>query len=229
MKKLLLAFVLFASSFGHAEMFFKDQSVSLLSGDDYEVGDAERYVVTYEHFSAHSWGDVFAFVDRLHDKNNGGRETYSEISPNFVLTSFGDGLVKNIKLATTWELSEASDNLLLGLGSDFSLPGFSNFSVSVYQRFNDSGKDNQQVTIVWGVPFNLAGQDFKFDGFWDYTTEVADTTSSNFTPQLKWDMAKVVGYSNKLYLGIEYVMWSDKFNIAGVDENNVNLLVKAHF
>ena len=134
MKKLLLTALVLLASTANAEMFFKDQSVTFLSGSDYELGDAERYVVTFEHFSAHSWGDVFAFVDRLHDKNDGGRESYSEISPNFIVTKLGDGLVKNIKLATTWEMSEFTDNLLLGLGADFNLPGFSNFSASVYQR-----------------------------------------------------------------------------------------------
>lgn len=229
MKKIALMALMAASSLLQAETFFKDQSVTFLSGNDYELGDAERYVVTYEYFSAHSWGDVFAFVDRLHDKNDGGRETYGEVSPNFIISSLGDGLVKNIKLATTWEVSEFSDNLLLGLGSDFNLPGFSNFSVNVYQRFNDSGEDNQQVTVVWGLPFMLAGQNFKFDGFWDFETDLNDTTSSNFTPQLKWDFAKLVGYDGKLYAGIEYVMWNDKFHVEGVDENNVNLLLKAHF
>ncbi|MFT5591759.1 MAG: nucleoside-specific outer membrane channel protein Tsx [Oceanicoccus sp.] len=229
MKTLTLGLLLAASSLVNAETFFKDQSLSVLQGSDYELGDNERVVMTYEYLSVHNWGDVFGFVDRLVDQNNGGAETYIELSPNFNLVTFESGLVNSVKLATTWEMNENDDQFLLGLGAGLNLPGFTNFSVSAYQRFNDSGEDNQQVTVVWGLPFNVAGQDFMFDGFWDYTTELNDTTSSNFTPQLKWDMAKLVGYENKLFVGVEYVMWNDKFNIKGVDENNVNLLVKAHF
>ena len=229
MKKLTLGLLLAASSLVNAETFFKDQSLSVLQGSDYELGDNERAVLTYEYLSVHDWGDVFGFVDRLVDQNNGGAETYIEISPNFNLATFDGGLVNSVKLATTWEMNENDDQFLLGLGAGLNVPGFSHLSVSAYQRFNDSGEDNQQVTVVWGVPFNVAGQDFMFDGFWDFETELNDTTSSNFTPQLKWDMAKLVGYDNKLYVGVEYVMWNDKFHVEGVDENNVNLLVKAHF
>lgn len=233
MKKLALGLLLAASSLVNAETFFKDQSLTLLQGNDYELGDNERVVVTYEYLSVHDWGDVFGFVDRLVDQNNGGAETYIELSPNFNLATFESGLVNSVKLATTWEMTSTafntSDNLLVGLGAGLNLPGFNNFSVSAYQRFNDAGEDNQQITVVWGLPFNLAGQDFMFDGFWDFETDLNDTTSSNFTPQLKWDMAKLVGYDNKLYVGVEYVMWNDKFHAEGVDENNVNLLLKAHF
>ena len=233
MKKMTLGLLLAASSLVNAETFFKDQSLSVLQGSDYELGDNERVVMTYEYLSVHNWGDVFGFVDRLVDQNNGGAETYIELSPNFNLATFDGGLVNSVKLATTWEMASTafvqSDNLLVGLGAGLNVPGFSHLSVSAYQRFNDTGEDNQQVTVVWGVPFNVAGQDFMFDGFWDFETELNDTTSSNFTPQLKWDMAKLVGYDNKLYVGVEYVMWNDKFHVEGTDENNVNLLVKAHF
>ncbi len=232
MKKLSIVLLCFFTSFAYSETFFSDHSISLLQGSDYELGDSDRTVLTFEHVSAHSWGDVFAFVDRLIDGNDGGAETYIEVSPNFNLKKLGDGFVKNIKLATTWEMAShpfnQADNFLIGLGSDLNVPGFAFFSASVYQRFNDSGEDNQQLTLVWGMPISAAGQNFFFDGFLDYTTELNGNTSANFTPQLKWDAAKAVGYNGKLYVGIEYVSWAGKFNSA-VDESNVNLLLKAHF
>lgn len=229
MKKLTLGLLLLVSSLVNAETFFKDQSLSLLQGSDYELGDNERTVMTYEYFSVHNWGDVFAFVDRLHSMNNGDRETYIEVSPNFNLATFEGGFVNSVKVATTWEMSEFADNLLVGLGAGFNLPGFAYFNASVYQRMNDFGADNQQLTLTWGLPFNIAGQDFMFDGFMDHETELNDVTSTNFTPQLKWDISKLVGYDNKLYVGVEYVMWTNKFHVDGVDEENANLLIKAHF
>ena len=234
MKKLVLGLLLAATSLVNAETYFKDQSLTFLDGNDYEAGDEERYVLTYEYFSVHKWGDVFVFADRLHDKNDGGRETYIEVSPNFNLKSFDGGLIKTVKVATTWEMSEFDDNLLVGLGADFNLPGFAHFGANFYHSFNDNTDDNQQLTVTWALPFNIAGQDFMYDGFWDYETELEgsagkDNSSNNFTSQLKWDIASLVGYDNKLYVGVEYALWENKFNIETADENNVNLLVKAHF
>lgn len=234
-----------AASAATAETFFTDNSVSVLYGEQYEVGDSDRAVVTFEHFSAHSWGDIFIFGDRLMNQNDedldrnfnkDGSETYIEVAPRFKVSDFDAGFVKNVYIATTWEMSEADDNLLLGLGTDFNVPGFQNLSLNVYQRFNDNGDDNYQTTAVWGVPFAIAGQNFMFDGFWDWATATSNDTaaSSNFTYQLKWDAAQALGTSNKVYVGIEHAIWDNKFGIehsSGFDtkENVVSALVKVHF
>ena len=227
-----------AASAASAETFFTDNSVTVLYGEEYEVGDSDKAVVTFEHFSAHSWGDIFVFADRLMDqgKDFDGTETYIEVAPRFKVSNFDGGVVKNLYVATTWEMSEDDDNLLVGLGTDFNVPGFQNLSLNAYQRFNDNGDDNFQTTAVWGVPFAVAGQNFMFDGFWDWATGTSNGTaaSSNFTYQLKWDAAKAIGTSNKVYVGIEHAIWDNKFGIkhsSGFDtkENVVSALVKVHF
>lgn len=227
-----------AASAASAETFFYDNSLTVLYGEEYEVGDSDRAVVTFEHFSAHSWGDIFVFADRLMDqgKDFDGTETYIEVAPRFKVSDFDGGFVKNVYVATTWEMSEFDDNLLLGLGTDFNVPGFQNLSLNAYQRFNDNGDDNFQTTAVWGVPFAVAGQNFMFDGFWDWATGTSNGTaaSSNFTYQLKWDAAQALGTDNKVYVGIEHAIWDNKFGIehsAGFDtkENVVSALVKVHF
>lgn len=228
-----------AASAASAETFFYDNSLTVLYGEEYEVGDSDRAVVTFEHFSAHSWGDIFVFADRLMDqgKDFDGTETYIEVAPRFKVSDFDGGFVKNVYVATTWEMSEFDDNLLLGLGTDFNVPGFQNLSLNAYQRFNDNGDDNFQTTAVWGVPFAVAGQNFMFDGFWDWATGTSNGTaaSSNFTYQLKWDAAQALGTDNKVYVGIEHAIWDNKFGLKhgefGLDtkENVVSALVKVHF
>ena len=227
-----------------AETFFYDNSVSVLYGQDYEVGDSDRAVVTFEHFSAHSWGDIFVFADRLMDQGKDneqnlgdGTETYIEVAPRFKVSDFDAGFVKNVYVATTWEMSEAEDNLLVGLGTDFNVPGFQNLSLNAYQRLNDNYENNYQTTLVWGVPFAIAGQNFMFDGFWDWATATDEdnkAATSNFTYQLKWDAAQALGTDNKVYVGIEHATWDNKFAIehsSGFDtkENVVSALVKVHF
>ena len=231
-----------AASAASAETFFYDNSVSVLYGESYEVGASDKAVVTFEHFSANSWGDIFIFGDRLMNTEKSAAdesETYIEVAPRFKVSDFDAGFIKNIYIATTWEMSASSttqnDDFLVGLGTDFNVPGFQNLSFNAYQRLNDDGDNNYQTTTVWGVPFAIAGQNFMFDGFWDWATATDDkAATSNFTYQLKWDAAQALGTSNKVYVGIEHATWNNKFAIehtAGFDtkENVVSALVKVHF
>jgi nucleoside-specific outer membrane channel protein Tsx len=237
----LAAAMTVAAGTASAETFFYDNSVTVLYGQSYEVIESDQAVVTFEHFSANSWGDIFVFADRLMstgDENGDQTETYVEVSPRFKVSNFDGGLVKNLYVATTWEMSEAEDNLLIGLGTDFNVPGFQNLSLNAYQRLNDNYENNYQTTLVWGVPFAVAGQNFMFDGFWDWATATDEDNkgaSSNFTYQLKWDAAQALGTDNKVYVGIEHATWDNKFAIEhgdfGLDtkENVVSALVKVHF
>ena len=225
-----------------AETFFTDNSLSVLYGTDYKVGSEEKAVLTFEHFSAHSWGDVFVFGDRLVNTDEDAAddsETYIEVSPRFKVSGFDAGIVKNLYVATTWEMSEANDDLLVGLGTDLNVSGFAYLNVNAYQRLNDDGNNNYQTTTTWGVPFAIAGQNFMFDGFWDWATateadEGNKAATSNFTYQLKWDAAQVLNTSNKVYVGIEHAIWDNKFGIEHssgfeTNENVVSALVKVHF
>jgi nucleoside-specific outer membrane channel protein Tsx len=102
--------------------------------------------------------------------------------------------------------------------------------------------------MAWGVPFAIAGQNFKFDGFWDWATATSATegnkaATSNFTYQLKWDAASVLGLKDKkAYVGIEHAIWNNKFaledgaptgapdgSVFDSNENVVSALVKVHF
>jgi nucleoside-specific outer membrane channel protein Tsx len=240
-----------AAGTASAETFFYDNSVSVLYGESYKVGASDKTVVTFEHFSANSWGDIFVFGDRLINteaNSDDVSETYIEVSPRFKISGFDAGVVKNLYVATTWEMSASNatqnDDVLVGFGTDLNVPGFQNLSFNVYQRFNDDGNNNYQTTTVWGVPFAVAGQNFMFDGFWDWATATGKNdgnkaATSNITSQLKWDASQLIGTSNKVYVGIEYANWTNKFQIEdgstgpfGVNDSNedvVSALVKVHF
>ena len=241
-----------AAGAASAETFFYDNSLTALYGESYEVGDSDRTVLTFEHFSANSWGTMFLFVERAVNVNDeettyddsgsfptgrNGSDTYIEVNPRFKISDFDAGIIKNLYVDTQWEMSENDDNFLFGFGTDFNIPGFQNLSLGAYQRFNDNSENNYQTTLVWGVPFAIAGQNFMFDGFWDWATATKDdnlAATSNFTYQLKWDAAQALGTDNKVYVGIEHATWDNKFAIehsSGFDtkENVVSALVKVHF
>jgi len=214
-----------ASSTSTAETLWSNTSATLLQGNHYKVGDNKRTVFTFEHAAGYNWGDSFLFVDRLHSAN-GDKETYAEISPRFKISSYKNDFIENIYIATTAEIGDGFTHYLVGLGTDLKIPNFNYFSVNVYHRNNDSSRNNQQITLSWAVPLGP----LVYDGFLDHVIANGDDTSStNFTSQLKYNIGQHLNLKTKLCVGVEYAYWLNKFGIDGVDEKNVNLLVKYHF
>jgi nucleoside-specific outer membrane channel protein Tsx len=122
----------FLVSTAQASIVFSDFSVSYLNGDDYQVGDNKRQVVTLEHFAKTSWGDSFTFVDRL-KSNNGDDEIYGEFTPRFHLVDFDNSPIKSLLVATSIEFGNFSSasgagssltNYLYGVGSQLNVPYF---------------------------------------------------------------------------------------------------------
>ncbi len=229
--------ILFNSVNAFSKTHWSEFRVTLLKGNDYRVGDNKRDVWTFEHAAATSWGDSFLFIDRL-NSSDGSSSTYGEFSPRFKLATF-DGFVKAIYFAPSVEMANGN-NYLYGIGSNLDVPYFKFFQVNMYLRNNAVGDNSFQTTFAWGLPL---GPLF-YDGFIDIATGVKQTdqngfetkssTQMNFTSQLKYDIAPHLDYDNKLFVGIEYVFWNNKFGIKDspefrTDERNVNLLLKVHF
>ncbi|WP_286262747.1 outer membrane protein OmpK [Thalassotalea atypica] len=226
MNKLIILIVV--ASFPYAawaETLWSDFSVTYLNGSDYEVGDPDRQVVTFEHVAGLSWGDSFLFVDRL-ESDNGSTETYAEWSPRIKISQYENSFLKNIYVATTAEIGDGFTHYLVGVGTDIKMPHFTFLKLNLYHRNNELGDNGEQVTVAWAVPIGP----LNYDGFIDFVPSNNDNeTSMNMTSQLKYNLSPHINITTPLYLGIEYVHWQNKFGIDDVDENNVNLLVKYHF
>jgi nucleoside-specific outer membrane channel protein Tsx len=163
LKKLALSAAVAAASISgaaQAEMFWSDNSISYLQGSNYKLplssddgkSDESRYVVTIEHASGHSWGDVFFFMDRSQSLDGTEEsEIYSEVGARLSSGLVFDeklsfGPVTDVLLAGQLEMGSASNtinggggkvnNQLLGLGFDFKVPGFDYLQVNTYYRFN---------------------------------------------------------------------------------------------
>ena len=221
----LLLISLLTSHLSNAEVLWSDVSVSLLKGNNYQVGNASRTVFTFEHAAGYSWGDSFMFVDRLHSAN-GDKETYAEISPRFTLTSHQNSVIKHTYIATTAEIGDGFTHYLYGVGAALNVPHFNFVNINLYHRNNDSGDNGKQLTATWALPLGP----FTYDGFIDYVPSTNEKRSSmNLTSQLKYDLAGLFNLKTKLYIGVEYVYWRNKFGINNINEKNVNMLVKYHF
>jgi len=249
MKKQLLAMAVIAAATvpaAHAERYFADNSVTVLGGGEFKLDgsdfpqtnkDFKQTTYTIEHVSGYSWGGLFFFMDRDVGED-GWRASYSEFSPKVNVFKFDSGIVKNIHADFTMESGSnhannaggfSQDNYLWGFGADFNIPGMNYFSATYYYAVNDTTDDDHQLTLVYGTSYN----GFAFEGYIDYSTGGSDSqeghrASFNFNPQITYDVGPLLGYDNKIQVGVEVSSWHNKYG-SEFDEDNVAAMVKMHF
>ena len=236
---------------------WQDNSLTYLNGIDFKVDPPRQQTVTFEHASGWSFGDLFIFVDGIKyntEATNGagdGHTFYGEISPRL---SFGKlsgsdlsfGPIKDVLLAATYEFGEDDvDSYLLGPALDLNVPGFDFFQLNTYYRETDGKRDGSgvwQITPAWSYTLPVGDSDLVIDGFMDWVVDNDDSYHANlhFNPQIKYDMAKAMGWGKRFYVGVEYDYWSDKYGIdddgyvggeilGGTDQSAISLLLKGHF
>ena len=226
----------------NAKVLFSDTSVSLLYGDDYELAkDGELTTLTLEHASAHTWGGVFFFVDRLQGASDSeksrAKDIYGELAPKFKIATFDDSFIKQVNFAAQYEFGSntsgfSQDNYLVGVGADLDvpIPGMKYASASLYHAFNNNSGpndgDDQQITLTYGWEKN----NFVVDGYVDYSFNNDDLADQlHINPQVKYNLQEVLGIDNRIEVGVEYSYWKNKFGLDGVDQSVPSALVKVHF
>jgi nucleoside-specific outer membrane channel protein Tsx len=216
---------------------WQDHSLTYVGGGHFEVVPEAQQTLTFEHASGWGFGDLFGFVDATHFNGRHDNTWYGEISPRLsygklIGAGMGDGLVRDVLLATTLEMGEGDlETLLVGPGFDLAIPGFDFFQVNLYRRFPLHGQDGEtiQVTPVWAV---TSGR-WRFDGFldWNLDSDGAYARNWHFNPQFKYDLGKSFGWGDRaLQLGVEYSYWRNKYGIRNAPvENAFSLILQSHF
>ena len=228
--------VILAATSTQAAPIWQDFSVTGLYGKNYELiaREDDQSTATFEYAAKLKYGDIFAFADRT-DNDVSGKETYFEVSPRLSLGAVAGqklefGPIKDVLVATTWEGGEGFNNYLYGIGVDLAIPYFQYAQVNLYRANNEKMDDDYQLTFSYGIPFKVAAEDFLVDGFLDWSTAEDDHASElNWTTQWKWNAGKHISPETRLYLGVEYSVWNNKYGIKNMNENNVSALVKYHF
>ncbi len=236
---------------------WQDNSLAYLNGIDFKVDPPKQQTVTFEHASGWSFGDLFIFVDGIKyntEATNGagdGHSFYGEISPRLSFgkisgTDLSFGPVKDVLLAATYEFGEDDvEAYLIGPAVDLNIPGFDYFQLNTYLRTPDGKRDGKnvwQITPVWSYTVPVGNSNVVIDGFIDWVVDNDKDYHANFhfNPQIKYDLAKDMGWGEKFYVGVEYDYWSDKYGIdhhsylgdevlGGTNQSAISLLVKAHF
>ena len=212
---------------------FHTENLQLLHGFDYEVGDRERTIITFEHANAFTYGDMFLFTDfTLGDDRQRG--VYGEFSPRLSLTrmtgqNWSFGPVNDVLIAGTYEFGdEGLERFLIGGAVDLDVPGFTFLRLQAYHRDDPTRPGSTwQGTVIWNRPFEVGGQRFLAEGVADFAgSEGAGVANQLIVPRLLWNLPLGSDQSSPLYLGIEHQYWNNKFGIDGVVENVTQIQLK---
>ncbi len=245
MKKVALVgiiFMLAGAGFAGDFLQWQDNSISYLYGDNYKLDPETQHTITFEHASGWAFGDLFFFVDGIYfdgsdDIKNDKASYYGEFAPRLSLGKVLDKdlsvlFIKDFLVAGCYEFGKNSDeNVLVGAGVDLDIPGFDFVQVNIYRRYNDraNSPESYQLTPVWKMTIPAGKTSIVFDGFIDWV--FADATRNlHICPQLKLDLGPLMGMgAGKLYAGIEYDYWKNKYGVSGTDQNTFSGLIKYHF
>ncbi|MFI8480812.1 outer membrane protein OmpK [Pseudomonas sp. NPDC078700] len=236
---------------------WQDNSLTYEYGNNFKVDPENQQIITFSHASGWSFGDLYLFVDGIKyntnatNGNDDGHSFYGELSPRLSLgkisgTDLSFGPIKDVLIATTYEFGEGDkESYLIGPGFDLNIPGFNYFQLNTYYRESDGKRDGSgvwQITPAWSYTIPVGNSDLVIDGYIDWVPDNDKSYHANFhfNPQIKYDVAKAFGFGKKVYVGIEYDYWKNKYAIdndgyvgsevlGGTDQSVAMLMVRAHF
>jgi len=216
-------------------------NVQALYGSTFELGPEKVETLTVEWANGWTYGDNFIFADVTRPFENGSA-IYGEWAPRLSIAKlvgqgFPQGFVHDVLLSSTLELGEGLTNYLIGGAIDFAIPGFNFFQINGYLRENpDLPGVTWQMTVAWDAAFKIGHLHWAFLGYFDWAGSegIAGTLAyekRNFQvqPQLLLDLGDLMGRPNKLFGGVEWLYWQNKFGVSGVNESVIQAMIKVAF
>ena len=246
---LMATAALTTTSNAHAKITWSNNSVTLLTSQDYlnpfSQQEGEGFVVTFANAASYNWGKSFFFIDRFNTLEDDVLESsaYGELNLDFSLTKgqgFKEGPIKDIYLATTFEYAASPnvDNLLIGAAVRWRLPGYAWVDTGLYARNNGENKygteekDNFHFASAWGIPFSLGNVKMSLEGFIDLHTSTETNTGNDvpmkivLQPKIKMDVGALMGKGGVFYAGIEYDYRKNMYGVDGQDQNAPQLFIE---
>ncbi|UTW60069.1 hypothetical protein KFE96_07095 [Kordiimonas sp. SCSIO 12603] len=240
MKVFLVVLVLLVSSITvRADDFFKFHApnIQYLYGNNFELGPNERHIITLEYANAFKYGDFFAFSD-LSFPNGGDFNHYTEGILRLSFNKMTESKLKlgpfsDLYLAGSLELPKGKNpRYLYGLSTDINVPGFNFLRLIAYIRDTpDLPGSTHQITAVWNLPFKIGKVSFLTEGVADFAGSEGHTRANQLIiPRLLVDTgALFFERPGKLFAGIEFQYWHNKFGIEGITESVVQFQLKWNF
>jgi len=209
-------------------------------------GDDWTHIVTLQHASGYSFGDVFFFIDFLDDDTEDGfndKDAYGEFYAYFssakILGRTYGGPIKDIGFVAglNYDADVGYLGYLPGAYIDWAAPGFAFLRTQVTALIDDSDiaqEDGWQFDVSWGLPFQIRGQYFSFEGHVEYTANDSNEFGKQKDwvlgqPQLRWDAGYAfTGKKDVFFVGTEYQFWINKLG-TDVDESAFQALAVWRF
>ncbi len=242
-----LSIILGSAGFAHA-FEWTDNEAHLLYGTGFKepasTKELSRGILTFQHIDGYIYGRNYLFIDTIliQAGDSDFTKLYGEGYTYFSLNKLAglkvsDGIIKDLSLAGGINIGSESDGskplvYLYGISMELSLPQFAFFSIDILMndaREPESGKGvSWQITPVWVIPFEIRDIKFSFEGFFDIITSKEDRTKQTVLaqPQLRWDAGRHFNLKDKkLFVGVEYQYWDNKYGIEGLDESFPQVMV----
>ena len=218
---------------------FNAVNVHLLHGSGFKLGRDRATTFTGEWINAWRYGENFAFVD-VARPFTGEPGTYAEWLPRLSLSrisgrEFTAGPVRDVFLAGNIKSGDGFRSHLLGVGVGIDLPGFNFFNVNGFRR-NDSKAPGAtwQLNMSWNRTFTTGALHWEFGGFLNWAAAEGARASGGYShpnlltqPQLLFDLGSLLGGdADRIYVGVEWQVWRNKFGIDGFDESVLQAALK---
>jgi nucleoside-specific outer membrane channel protein Tsx len=204
--------------------------------------DVPKSMFTFENMTVGGWGSSYLFVDFIRSwsaADTNAKEVYAEWYPSLSLrkisgkqpsTGFLRDVSATVGLSTgVRSTGPAPFAVVPGVTFDLKVPGFTFVSVGTY-AFIDRGQfqgqptgcrgTTYQVTPSWSLPMKMGALAMSLDGFVDFIGSHADCKAMVITqPQLRVDISRLWHKPGKVYLGVEWDFWHNKYGIEGLRDN----------
>ncbi len=218
-----------------------DTEIQYLHGDSYQLpqnpNDVSRSIITLSHADGWALGRNFFFMDTLISDHGEPSQVnlYGEFYSYLSLSKLSGknlsyGIFKDLNVAGGVNAGENLNSdrsgtriILYGFAVDFNLPGFKLFTVDFLRHdvlepvFLGA---SWQITPVWKLPFTLAGTHWSLEGFTDFIGAKGPNYAGNILsqPQIRLDVGDFFGAADRVFIGVEYQYWHNKYGIRGFNE-----------
>jgi len=232
----LTALLMLTTHTAHAEWLdWHRNELHLLRGWNYELGEAERTIITYEHVSDWKYGFnnfFFDFLDPIQDTSETYFEGYTWLSYEKIRgQDVKWGIVDDVAFAVGFNADDGGFRAYrAGPTVIFDIPQLDFFSIDFF-AFDDWNNPQVTYTITpfWDHNFDMGRFRFKARGSVTFTGKEGETARQvNAIPQLLLDIGHFWGHPDKFYAGVKYLYNRNKFGVKGVDESLPQVMLMWH-
>jgi nucleoside-specific outer membrane channel protein Tsx len=235
-----------ATALAQDDKGFSSSNLQVLYGWNFRqpdiVEDVPKNVFTFENTSAGRWWSSYLFVDVLRswsEADANAKEVYGEWYPSLSLRKLvgadrSKGFLRDVGLTAGLNTGVRSTGpspfvVLPGVTFDLGVKGFAFLSVGAFVyidrgRFQGQPTECQattwQITPSWSLPLPVGSATLKTDGFVDFIGSHANCMAQVLSQsKLMLDLSGLWKQPGRLYVGVEWAYWRNKYGISGLKDN----------